>query len=255
MQTTAAKDNRYRYDLRDWKVSYYVAFRYYGSRMIGTAGCWFLWDIAFYGNKLYSTPIFSALVPGGDLLSINGYILLNNVVSLIGYWIAALLVDKKWCGRRRLQNVGFIMCTILFALSAGLYGKVDGSVLLFLYIFSSFWGQCGPNVTTFIVPAEVFPTALRSVCHGISAFFGKAGALLATIIFGYLNTQEIFIICAVVSALSVVFTFFFLPDVTGLDLIENDRYLESLCLKPREKDCLGRVVNPKACIARQSQYL
>lgn len=34
----------------------------------------------------------------------------------------------------------------------------------------------GPNTTTFIIPAEIYPTDVRATCHGISAAFGKAGA-------------------------------------------------------------------------------
>ena len=42
----------------------------------------------------------------------------------------------------------------------------------------------GPNSTTFIIPAEVFPTKYRSTCHGISAASGKAGAIVGAFGFG-----------------------------------------------------------------------
>jgi PHS family inorganic phosphate transporter-like MFS transporter len=41
----------------------------------------------------------------------------------------------------------------------------------------------GPNATTFITPAEIFPTRVRSTGHGISAGFGKLGAVIAQIFF------------------------------------------------------------------------
>lgn len=37
----------------------------------------------------------------------------------------------------------------------------------------------GPNATTFIVPAECFPTRLRATAHGVSAAAGKIGAVIA----------------------------------------------------------------------------
>ncbi|MFP3236745.1 MAG: MFS transporter, partial [Vulcanisaeta sp.] len=40
----------------------------------------------------------------------------------------------------------------------------------------------GPNVTTFIMPTEVFPTRYRTTGHGIAAGSGKLGAALATFI-------------------------------------------------------------------------
>lgn len=37
----------------------------------------------------------------------------------------------------------------------------------------------GPNATTFIYPAELFPTRFRATGHGISAAAGKLGAIIA----------------------------------------------------------------------------
>lgn len=42
-----------------------------------------------------------------------------------------------------------------------------------------FFKNFGANTTTFIYPGEVFPTRFRSTGHGISAAWGKAGAILA----------------------------------------------------------------------------
>ena len=41
----------------------------------------------------------------------------------------------------------------------------------------------GPNATTFITPAEIFPTRVRSTGHGFSAGMGKLGAVFAQIFF------------------------------------------------------------------------
>lgn len=41
----------------------------------------------------------------------------------------------------------------------------------------------GPNATTFIIPAEIFPTRVRSTGHGLSAGAGKLGAVLAQVFF------------------------------------------------------------------------
>ena len=48
----------------------------------------------------------------------------------------------------------------------------------------SFWGQFGPNATTFLLASELFPTDTRGKAHGISAAVGKLGALAADIILG-----------------------------------------------------------------------
>ena len=41
----------------------------------------------------------------------------------------------------------------------------------------------GPNATTFISPAECFPTRVRSTAHGLSAAAGKLGAVIAQVAF------------------------------------------------------------------------
>merc|ERR1711937_855120 len=87
---------------------------------------------------------------------------------------------------------------------------------------------------------------MRATCHGFSAFCGKAGALIATIAFGYLETKEIFLVCAAVSALSVFFSAIFLPDVTQLNMVDNERYLEFILLG-QEDLYQGEVRNPKYC--------
>nr|CAD1843815.1 unnamed protein product [Ananas comosus var. bracteatus] len=57
-----------------------------------------------------------------------------------------------------------------------------------MYAFTFFFANFGPNATTFIVPAEVFPARLRSTCHGISAARGKAGAIVGA--FGFLYASQ-----------------------------------------------------------------
>ena len=59
----------------------------------------------------------------------------------------------------------------------------------FLYYFSSFWGQFGPNATTWLLPAEVVPTEMRAMCHGFAAAVGKAGALVAGVVFNLVDDR------------------------------------------------------------------
>ena len=61
---------------------------------------------------------------------------------------------------------------------------------------SSFFGQFGPNATTWLLPGEVFPTDIRATCHGISAATGKVGALVAGIWFAYLTNAGKFYVAA-----------------------------------------------------------
>jgi PHS family inorganic phosphate transporter-like MFS transporter len=59
-----------------------------------------------------------------------------------------------------------------------------------LYGLTFFFANFGPNSTTFIVPAEIFPARLRSTCHGISAASGKLGAIVGSFGFLYLAQNQ-----------------------------------------------------------------
>ena len=56
-----------------------------------------------------------------------------------------------------------------------------------LYCFANYFQNFGPNVTTFVIPGEVFPTRYRSTAHGISAASGKLGAIVAQVGFSQLK--------------------------------------------------------------------
>jgi PHS family inorganic phosphate transporter-like MFS transporter len=51
---------------------------------------------------------------------------------------------------------------------------------LLLYGLSYFFAEFGPNTTTFVYPAEIFPVRVRATCHGIAAAAGKIGAFVGT---------------------------------------------------------------------------
>lgn len=56
-----------------------------------------------------------------------------------------------------------------------------------LYVFANFFQNFGANVTTFVIPGEVFPTRYRSTAYGISAACGKVGAIVAQLVFSLLQ--------------------------------------------------------------------
>ena len=99
-----------------------------------------------------------------------------------------------------------------------------------MYFGSSFFGQCGPNCTTFLIPAEVFPTNLRAMCHGMSAASGKIGALLASILFHYMSIRDLFLLSGYASFVGGIITYLTLPETTTLDLYEIDKQWTSIVL-------------------------
>jgi len=133
--------------------------RKYLPRLTGAAGGWFLWDVAFYGNKLFQGTIITALVgKNATLLITFEYTLLNSFIALIGYYFAAFTIDYAWMGRVRMQNMGFAIDAILFLVCGYNYGDLTTNhIAAFqaMYLLSSFFGQFGPNVTTWLLPVYV----------------------------------------------------------------------------------------------------
>ncbi|KAK1741600.1 inorganic phosphate transporter [Skeletonema marinoi] len=180
---------------------------------------------AFYGNKLFQSTFLLALTgENATLTQISGASAINAFVALLGYYAAALIVDKPTIGRLRLQQTGFVITGTLFLICGFLSESLSSTTLVIIYLGSSFFGQCGPNCTTFLIPAEVFPTEMRTVCHGISASAGKLGALIASILFTFAKTDNaLFLISGYTSFAAAIFTFLTIPDLTTLDLYEIDK--------------------------------
>jgi len=146
--------------------------------LFGTAGAWFLLDVAFYGNGISSVMIINAVHPHATLLAhtmISAALFL--VFAVPGYALAAKYVDK--IGRKPLQYGGFFMMALIYALIAWI-PDLQNIVPLFIALFgiSFFFVNFGPNTTTFLIPSEIYPTHIRARAHGISAAVGKLGAFL-----------------------------------------------------------------------------
>ncbi|ODQ68278.1 phosphate permease [Nadsonia fulvescens var. elongata DSM 6958] len=157
--------------------------------IIGTAGSWFLLDVAFYGLGLNNSVILATI---GYASNHNIYLKLYNICvgniilicagSIPGYWLAVATIDTL--GRKTLQLAGFVILTVIFCVIGFAYHKLSGGGLLALYVLAQLFQNWGPNTTTFIIPGEIFPTRYRSSAHGISAASGKIGAIIAQCVLG-----------------------------------------------------------------------
>ncbi|KAK3148688.1 hypothetical protein QOZ80_3AG0207420 [Eleusine coracana subsp. coracana] len=172
----------------------------HGLHLLGTATTWFLLDIAFYSQNLFQKDIFTAInwIPKAKTMSAleevyriaRAQTLIALCGTVPGYWFTVFLIDV--IGRFWIQMVGFAMMSVFMLGLAFPYhhwttpGNHIGFVVM--YAFTFFFANFGPNSTTFIVPAEIFPARLRSTCHGISAAAGKAGAIIGS--FGFLYAAQ-----------------------------------------------------------------
>jgi hypothetical protein len=96
--------------------------------------------------------------------------------------------------------------------------------------------------STFLV--EIFPTEMRTLCHGVAAASGKVGALIAAIAFHYMDGADMFLLSGYASFAACVVTFWTIPDVTTLDLYELDRQWR-LTLEGRRSEYVGDANKPE----------
>ncbi|KAI1497353.1 major facilitator superfamily domain-containing protein [Biscogniauxia marginata] len=221
----------------------------FGGRLVATAGSWFCNDVFFYGNKLFQSQFIGVISDNPDsILTTWTWNLVNVVVSLAGYYAASLLIDNKMYGRKIMQQVGFLMCFIMFVVPAFKYDYYTSPAGIHsfqaMYFLSSFFNQFGPNSVTFLVAGEVFPTQIRASAHGFSAMIGKAGALLASVLYNYIDTQTKFYVVPWFGLAGMLFTWIWLPDTTGLDLKEQERRWQYI-LDGRENEYHGIAIHPQ----------
>jgi MFS family permease len=148
--------------------------------LIGASLAWLLFDFVYYGNTISSPVIVKLVAPHSSLIGQTAYVLaIFAVFALPAYLLAAWTIDG--IGRRVMQTGGFVLIGLAFFglwLIPGATTTVAPFIVLFglTYFFSEF----GPNTTTFVYPAEIFPVRVRTTSHGIAAASGKIGGFIGT---------------------------------------------------------------------------
>jgi PHS family inorganic phosphate transporter-like MFS transporter len=157
--------------------------------LAGTAGTWFLLDYAYYGNTISTPQILGLISPHASTTTKIALQLAIFVVAAVpGYVLAIATLDR--IGHRRLQLAGFAMMALCFLIIAAVPGMTTMVVpFLLVYGVSYFFTEFGPNMTTFVMPSELYPVNMRATGHGISAGVGKLGAFTGVFLFPLLQTS------------------------------------------------------------------
>ena len=191
--------------------------------LAGTAGCWFLLDYAYYGNTISTPQILGLISPGASTMTKIALQLAIFVVAAVpGYILAIVRLDRM--GHRRLQLTGFAMMAACFFVIAAVPGMTTMVVpFLLVYGVSYFFTEFGPNMTTFVMPSELYPVTMRTTGHGISAGVGKLGAFIGVFLFPLLQSslglRGTLLLTAGVSVLGLLLTLV-LPEPAGRSLEE-----------------------------------
>ncbi|KAK5071786.1 hypothetical protein LTR64_004437 [Lithohypha guttulata] len=228
-------------------VQYFITERNWIT-LAGTALSWLLLDFGFYGIGL-SNPKFLAKTWGSlDIVgatpswqtsqdpSVSHFDMFFNtslhalLILNLGSFLGGVLMisSAAHINRVSLQKYGFIALTAIFIAMGTMFitTQKEGAPAIVLYILGQLFFNFGPNSTTYILPAELFPTRYRGTCHGISAGAGKLGSILVQIFTTYYNlgsstpgdegTKRYGVVLIVFSAtmiLGAVVTQYMVPDV------------------------------------------
>ncbi|KZF20905.1 inorganic phosphate transporter [Xylona heveae TC161] len=215
--------------------------------LAGTSLTWLLLDFGFYGIGL-SSPQFLANIWGSlhisgaappwqtddrpdanlyDMFmntSIHAMVILN-IGSVIGGLLLILFAHR--INRISLQKYGFVALAALFIALGVIFInlKREGPFAVVLYIIGQLLFNFGPNATTYMIPAEIFPTRYRATCHGISAASGKLGSILVQIFSAYYKFGSspgsgqtvrygwILVVFSVCMILGALITHFWIPSI------------------------------------------
>lgn len=152
--------------------------------------------------------------------------------------------------RVSLQKYGFLFLTALFIALGTCFITLreTGAYAIALYVVDQFVFNFGPNGTTYMLPAELFPTRYRANCHGTSAGMGKLGSITVQVFsyyYGFGSSTPggagtkrygtILIVFSVVMLLGAVVTHFLIPDVQYRELDARGKIKAKLRNRTLEK--------------------
>jgi len=144
--------------------------------LFGTSSSWFLLGFAGCGLNLRSAT--TALMHGETGMGKAVVTLLATLMGLPGYVAACALVRYS---RRICQLAGFVVMALLFAGFAIVVEVPEARGLqIALYAMLEMASAGGAGATAHFVPAEVFPTCVRSSCLGLSALAGGLGTAVGS---------------------------------------------------------------------------
>ena len=193
-------------------------------RLVAASLAWGLMDFAYYGNTVSSPLVLHALSPKASLLQETlTQLAVFAIAAVPGYFVAAAMMDR--IGRKPIQILGFAMMAISFTAMALIPG-IQQLVFPFLFIYgiSYFFTEFGPNATTFVYPAELFPVEVRTTGHGIAAAVGKLGGFAGVFTFPLLMAWNgLFaaeLTAAAASVLGLLATLWLLPETKGRSIEE-----------------------------------
>lgn len=223
------------------KVPYWKIYKFYWFRLFIVSMVWAIYDFSAYSFGIYSSYIFSQIVPtkadgNPDLYKTFGWNVVFNLFYLPGSILGALIAD--YIGPRLTITIGVTLQAIVGFIMAACYDSLSTHIAAFVVVYGIFTslGEVAIGDNIGLLAAKTSATAIRGEYYSISAAAGKLSAFIAVYIFPVIirDTDGIkapFYISSSLCLLAAILTLFFCPPV-GQDVVEKEdklfvEYLES----------------------------
>lgn len=195
---------------REIKKTYYK--KILSKRFIRTtlllSGAWFCFDVSAFSIALFSPFIIMHLhlFTGGDFIttvmqSLKSALCIQLIFSLgafAGIWAIGYFKSIA------LQKVGFLFCFVgLLILCLSHIVSIPFVNYMFIYIgffVFNFFAGFGPDITTYLLPAELYPIEVRATGHGFCTGIAKLGAFLGLMLLPFLvNAYGVYVVVFILS--------------------------------------------------------
>lgn len=213
----------------------------YRRRILLSTLPWLLMDVATYGVGLFTAVLLASLDfgtgtsgPTARAEALAGGSGAIDVFLLLGFLLGLWAVSHY--GRIRMQLAGFVgmaagMGLLLLASTLFGSGTTQHLALIFVgFVLFNLSMNMGPNSTTYILPAELFPTQVRATAAGFAATCAKlgatAGVFLLPVIKSDLGVPAVLALMLGVSLLGLLATWTF--RVEGSDRTLEEHHLGDL---------------------------
>jgi PHS family inorganic phosphate transporter-like MFS transporter len=117
-------------------------------KLIGTGGCWFLFDVLFYGNVLFQPLVLSAAFgPAETVQDTALHTMIVCLLALPGYFVSVISLGRQ--SPRFIQAQGFLMMAILYGMISLSFQQLGERKVLMIVLYGStfFFSNYGPNST------------------------------------------------------------------------------------------------------------
>ncbi|PSR78135.1 general substrate transporter [Coniella lustricola] len=185
------------------------------------------------GNQFIQSYAATFYVDQGQGSKSFTYSMIGQVVGILGAAFCILLIDIT--GRRPLMVGGSIGCTVLLFLAAGLGTVTDlstsgANVVLACFMLLPAFTRISASTNAFLTGAEIGGVKMRKKIMAFGTCCGVAAAFLVTFVTPYLLPSmgiNIGWIFGSVAAFSVVWSYFFYPELKGRSLEDVDELFEA----------------------------